>query len=185
MGRLLGRLFVTFTTALIFFISYTPQIFIIWPWYGREFSTELLTLLVPFKYDPYKLIYAVPQHSRTLRSILVGILLYNYYLCVVTDPGVAPQNWVRNHALPQQMLFTYTSSFRNQNLMTLMAMRSRSCLVPQGIVACAGDTNHRAHITARRATGMRPRFAMLLSEYRFLPPVDACFAWVSAQKVNS
>ena len=50
MGRLLGRLFVTFTTALICFISYTPQIFIIWPWYGREFSMELFTLLVPFKY---------------------------------------------------------------------------------------------------------------------------------------
>ena len=54
MGRLLGRLFVALTTALIFFISYTPQLFIIWPWYGREFSIELLTLLVPFKYGPYQ-----------------------------------------------------------------------------------------------------------------------------------
>jgi hypothetical protein len=96
MGRLLGRLFVTSTTALIFFISYTPQIFIIWPWYGREFSTELFTLLVPFKYDTYKPIYTVPQHSRAFRSILIGILLYNYYLCIVTDPGVVPHNWVRN-----------------------------------------------------------------------------------------
>jgi hypothetical protein len=51
MGRLLGRLVVTLTTALIFFISYTPQIFIIWPWYGRELSIELLALLVPFKCD--------------------------------------------------------------------------------------------------------------------------------------
>ncbi len=95
MGRLLGRLFVTFTTALICFISYTPQIFIIWPWYGREISTELLTLLVPFKYDSYEPI-SVMQHSRAFRSILVGILLYNYYLCVVTNPGVVPNNWVRN-----------------------------------------------------------------------------------------
>ena len=38
----------------------------------------------------------MPQHSRAFRSILVGILLYNYYLCIVTDPGVAPHNWVRN-----------------------------------------------------------------------------------------
>jgi hypothetical protein len=117
-------------------------------------------------------------------SILVGILLYNYYLCVVTDPGVVPHNWVRN-ALPQRAFFTYASSFRNQNSMTLMAMRSRSCLVPQGIVACARNTNHRAHITARRAKGMRPRFAILLSEYWFPPPVDACFAWVSIHTIDS
>ncbi|KAI0297589.1 DHHC palmitoyltransferase-domain-containing protein [Multifurca ochricompacta] len=74
MGRLLGRLVVAFTTGLICFISYTPQIFIIWPWYGRELSVELLTLLVPF-------------------NILVGILLYNYYLCVTTDPGGVPHGW--------------------------------------------------------------------------------------------
>ncbi|KAH9958987.1 zf-DHHC-domain-containing protein [Russula dissimulans] len=72
--RPVGRLVVAFTTALIFFISYTPQIFIIWPWYGRELSVELLILLVPF-------------------NISVGILLYNYYLCVATDPGSVPHDW--------------------------------------------------------------------------------------------
>lgn len=51
MGRLLGRLVVAFTTALICFISYTPQFFIIWPWYGRELSIQLLNLLIPFKYE--------------------------------------------------------------------------------------------------------------------------------------
>lgn len=50
MGRLTGRLFVGFTLFLISFISYSSQIFIIWPWYGRELSVELLMLLVPFKY---------------------------------------------------------------------------------------------------------------------------------------
>ena len=50
MGRLTGRLFVLFTTCLIAFIAYSPQIFIIWPWYGRVLSVELLQLLVPFKY---------------------------------------------------------------------------------------------------------------------------------------
>ena len=50
MGRLWGRLIVAFTTALICFITYTPQIFVIWPLYGRELSIELLALLVPFKY---------------------------------------------------------------------------------------------------------------------------------------
>ena len=44
------RLIVYFTYCLISFISYSSQIFIIWPWYGREVSIELLTLLVPFKY---------------------------------------------------------------------------------------------------------------------------------------
>ena len=69
MGRLLGRLFVTFTTALILFISYTPQIFIIWPWYGRELSIELLALLVPFKYDSCN---PVCTMLRTLMNLLIA-----------------------------------------------------------------------------------------------------------------
>lgn len=50
MGRRTGRLFVLLTSFLIAFISYSSQTFIIWPWYGREFSIDLLKLLVPFKY---------------------------------------------------------------------------------------------------------------------------------------
>lgn len=62
MGRLTGRLFVFFTTALISFIAYSPQIFVIWPWYGREFSIELLELLVPFKYvNDMMSVYVLPQ----------------------------------------------------------------------------------------------------------------------------
>ena len=49
MGRLVGRLFVGFTLFLITFIGYSSQIFVIWPWYGREFSVELVQLLLPFK----------------------------------------------------------------------------------------------------------------------------------------
>ncbi|TFY61142.1 hypothetical protein EVJ58_g4697 [Rhodofomes roseus] len=74
MGRLTGRLFVGFTTALICFIAYSSQIFVVWPWYGCVLSIELLTLLVPF-------------------NALVGMLLWNYYLCVVTDPGRVPPGW--------------------------------------------------------------------------------------------
>jgi palmitoyltransferase len=37
------------TIFLIAFLVYVPQIFIVWPWYGREISTDLLKLLVPFK----------------------------------------------------------------------------------------------------------------------------------------
>lgn len=49
MGRITGRLFVAFTLLLICFISYSSQIFVIWPWYGRVLSVELITLLLPFK----------------------------------------------------------------------------------------------------------------------------------------
>ncbi|KAH7105036.1 zf-DHHC-domain-containing protein [Auriculariales sp. MPI-PUGE-AT-0066] len=73
-SRLWGRVWVGFTTSLIAFIAYTSQIFVIWPWYGRTFSAELFQMLVPF-------------------NILVGILYYNYYLCVKTDPGRVPEGW--------------------------------------------------------------------------------------------
>ncbi|KII93606.1 hypothetical protein PLICRDRAFT_100276 [Plicaturopsis crispa FD-325 SS-3] len=74
MGRLLGRIIVGLVLCLISFIAYSSQIFIIWPWYGREVSVDLLTLLVPF-------------------NVFVGMLLWNYYLCVVTDPGRVPASW--------------------------------------------------------------------------------------------
>ncbi|KAF5352496.1 hypothetical protein D9756_005887 [Leucocoprinus leucothites] len=74
MGRITGLLFVNFVLCLICFIAYSSQIFIIWPWYGNETSVELLTLLVPFNF-------------------FVGLLLWNYYLCVNTDPGTVPDAW--------------------------------------------------------------------------------------------
>ncbi|KAF9567799.1 palmitoyltransferase PFA4 [Agrocybe pediades] len=69
-----GRLIVNFVLCLICFIAYSSQIFIIWPWYGGVLSVELLTLLVPF-------------------NIFVGLLLWNYFLCVFTDPGRVPPGW--------------------------------------------------------------------------------------------
>lgn len=49
MNPWLGRLTVNFVLCLICFIAYSSQIFIIWPWYGRVLSVELITLLLPFK----------------------------------------------------------------------------------------------------------------------------------------
>ncbi|KIO26982.1 hypothetical protein M407DRAFT_14980 [Tulasnella calospora MUT 4182] len=69
-----GRLWVGGTTLLICFISYSSQIFVIWPWYGRELSLDLLKLLVPF-------------------NLLVGMLFWNYFLTVRTPPGSVPRNW--------------------------------------------------------------------------------------------
>lgn len=48
-SRFVGRLIVGFVLSLIFFIAYSSQIFIIWPWYGNELSVELIVLLLPFK----------------------------------------------------------------------------------------------------------------------------------------
>ncbi|KIP11142.1 hypothetical protein PHLGIDRAFT_125039 [Phlebiopsis gigantea 11061_1 CR5-6] len=77
MGRILGRLFVCGTLLLITFIGYSSQIFVIWPWYGHELSVELLTLLIPF-------------------NALLGMVLWNYYLVVTTDPGRVPREWQPN-----------------------------------------------------------------------------------------
>ncbi|TCD71190.1 Palmitoyltransferase [Steccherinum ochraceum] len=74
MGRRTGRLFVVFVIFLISFIAYSSQIFIIWPWYGGELSIDLLKLLVPF-------------------NIFVWMIWWNYYLCIVTDPGQVPKHW--------------------------------------------------------------------------------------------
>ncbi|KAF6766725.1 palmitoyltransferase PFA4 [Ephemerocybe angulata] len=74
MHYILGRIVVGLVVSLISFIAYSSQIFIIWPWYGREWTVELVTLLLPF-------------------NVLVAILFWNYYLCVSTDPGTVPSGW--------------------------------------------------------------------------------------------
>ncbi|KAJ7170161.1 zf-DHHC-domain-containing protein [Mycena filopes] len=71
---ILGRIVVNIVLLLICFIAYSSQIFIIWPWYGRELSVQLITLLLPF-------------------NLLVGMLLWNYFLSVTTDPGHVPDTW--------------------------------------------------------------------------------------------
>ncbi|EJD54537.1 zf-DHHC-domain-containing protein [Auricularia subglabra TFB-10046 SS5] len=76
-SRTWGRVWVGGTVSLIAFISYSVQIFVIWPWYGWTLSVDLLKLLVPF-------------------NVLVGLLYYNYYLSVATDPGAVPPGWAPN-----------------------------------------------------------------------------------------
>ncbi|KAH7925173.1 zf-DHHC-domain-containing protein [Leucogyrophana mollusca] len=74
MNQLLGRLVIGFVLFLILFPVCSSQIYIIWPWYGRELTVELLALLLPFNF-------------------LAIMLLWNYYLCIVTDPGRVPDYW--------------------------------------------------------------------------------------------
>jgi len=45
----IGLAIVNAVVLLISFIAYSSQIFIIWPWYGRVLSVELIMLLFPFK----------------------------------------------------------------------------------------------------------------------------------------
>ncbi|CED83458.1 zf-dhhc-domain-containing protein [Phaffia rhodozyma] len=68
------KIWITFAISLISFIAYSSQIFIIWPFYGKRWSIELLRLLVPF-------------------NVLVGLIFWCYYLCVTTEPGRIPPNW--------------------------------------------------------------------------------------------
>ncbi|KAL7408816.1 DHHC palmitoyltransferase-domain-containing protein [Mrakia frigida] len=72
--KLTEKLWVIFTIGLISFIAYTSQIFVIWPWYDRELSWELVALLGPF-------------------NVLVGMIFWSYYLCVTTEPGRVPDKW--------------------------------------------------------------------------------------------
>ncbi|KAG2117985.1 DHHC palmitoyltransferase-domain-containing protein [Suillus discolor] len=74
MHPILGRIAIGFVLFLILFPVLTCQVYIIWPWYGRELSVELITLLFPF-------------------NVLAISLLWNYYLCIVTDPGEVPDGW--------------------------------------------------------------------------------------------
>ncbi|KAJ7103218.1 zf-DHHC-domain-containing protein [Mycena belliarum] len=73
-GGFIGRLIVNFVVLLICFIAYSVQIFVVWPWYGRALSVQLVTLLLPF-------------------NLLVGMLFWNYFLCVTSNPGEVPENW--------------------------------------------------------------------------------------------
>ncbi|KAN0100355.1 DHHC palmitoyltransferase domain containing protein [Tylopilus felleus] len=74
MHPFLSYLIISFVLLLILFPVLTSQIFIVWPWYGREWTVELIVLLVPF-------------------DALALMLLWNYYLCIVTDPGRVPDGW--------------------------------------------------------------------------------------------
>lgn len=65
------------TLSLIAFISFSSQIFIIYPSHGRKVSPELLQLLGPF-------------------NVLVFFVFLNYALVLYTDPGRVPREWVRS-----------------------------------------------------------------------------------------
>ncbi|KAL4070666.1 zf-DHHC-domain-containing protein [Scleroderma citrinum] len=74
MHAFLGRLIISFVLFLILFPVLSSQVYIIWPWYGRVWSVELICLLLPF-------------------NLIAAMLLQSYYLCIMTDPGKVPGGW--------------------------------------------------------------------------------------------
>ena len=99
MGKLLGRIFVCFTIFLVSFNGYSSQIFIIWPWYGREVSVDLLKLIIPFKCVCSVLLVRIRSWSEPGCSFLLVMLWWNYYLSIVTDPGRVPPQWVHTNII--------------------------------------------------------------------------------------
>ena len=69
-----GKAFVVGVVLLIAFIAYSSQLVLFIPAYGGWNYTSFTTLL-PL-------------------NLLVGMVFYNYYLSVTTDPGKIPVHWV-------------------------------------------------------------------------------------------
>ena len=84
------------------------------------------------------------------------MLWWNYYLCIVTDPGRVPPQWVhtnissglrplREIALTQSLVY-----IRNLMCRTTKVLKSTGWGIP-GTAGNASGTSHREHITVRTA----------------------------------
>ena len=69
-----GKVFVVGVVLLIAFIAYSSQLVLFIAAYGGWNYTSL-TMLLPL-------------------NLLVGMVFYNYYLSVTTEPGKIPVDWV-------------------------------------------------------------------------------------------
>ncbi|KAK4687748.1 hypothetical protein P7C73_g2362, partial [Tremellales sp. Uapishka_1] len=76
-SRTWNRVWVGGTLSLISFISFSSQIFVVWPQYGRTLSIELIKVLLPF-------------------NLFIFMVFWNYRLCVITPPGSVPPGWRPN-----------------------------------------------------------------------------------------
>lgn len=73
-GKIKGPFTVAAVTITILFITYTSQIFVIWPYLGAA-SIHSVFILVPLNFS-------------------VAMALINYFLTCKTDPGSVPVRWV-------------------------------------------------------------------------------------------
>ncbi|KAI8647394.1 DHHC palmitoyltransferase-domain-containing protein [Parasitella parasitica] len=87
-----GPLTVTSVTTTILFITYTSQIFVIWPYLGAATIHSIL-ILVPLNF-------------------FVVMALINYFLTCKTDPGAVPTRWIpRQQAFIEVKKSTHTPRF--------------------------------------------------------------------------
>jgi len=101
--RLAGRIWVTCTSLLIAFIAYPSQ--------GMH---HILGMAVNFQSTfcfsdrSSKPLIVRPKHIPYVYyySILVGLLYWNYHLCVRTDPGGVPDGWVSFGAVASEYALT-------------------------------------------------------------------------------
>lgn len=75
MNKLKGPLTIVTVIFLILFITYTSQIFVIWPYLGPA-NLHSVFILVPL-------------------NLFVAMVLINYVLTCRTNPGSVPNRWVK------------------------------------------------------------------------------------------
>ena len=150
MHPVLGRLIVSFVLALVCFIAYSSQIFILWPWYGRVLSVELLYLLLPFKYiSIYPSCGYACIHSRSayLSGSSYGT---TSSVCPQILGGYQMNGYVSFPFLPVE---ANSSSSRNPTCLQTVS-KSRSSLGNPDTVEYAKDLSLREHTIAGSVTGM-------------------------------
>lgn len=105
-------------------------------------------------------------------SSFVVILLWNYYLCVNTDPGTVPDTWARfasscNKSIPDAV--------RRGQTRIWMAMKLRSLQELPVTVACAKSISPLVHITADSAIG---GYMYTRQTYILISSLGVSFVWV-------
>lgn len=86
-------------------------------------------------------------------SVLLAMLWWNYYLCIVTDPGRVPPQWVHTNIIQysswQESILAQSIHFlRNLVCRKKKALKSTGWGIPD-TAGNVRDTNHPEHITVR------------------------------------
>ncbi len=136
---------VTGTLCLITFLGYSSQIFLIWPWFGKVLSVDLLKLLLPFKWVPAVLSEYWGLLTVQPASFLLGMAYWNYYLCVTTPPGSVPPGWVRApvpSARPRFTLSALPDRGRNQTLLLSKLSKSSDLITARASARHVSTISH-------------------------------------------
>lgn len=124
-----GPLTVVTVIVVIIFITYTSQIFVIWPYLGPANLHSVFTL-VPLNF-------------------FVAMVLVNYILTCRTNPGSVPNRWVRKFYLLKLSMLTVYHCRCLDNKHTL---KLKNQPIHHGFARHATTTNHQEHIIAHAVT---------------------------------